>query len=69
MVNTIIYSNKKWQGFLGEGAEVLVPSYGVVVSLIPISDINIIEKEKIARKLFAANPTLIHSLNEIKRVI
>jgi hypothetical protein len=67
MVNTIIYNSKKWQGFLGEGAEVLVPSYKVVVSLILIRGINITKKEEITRKLFTAN--LIYSPNEIKRVI
>jgi hypothetical protein len=69
MVNIIIYNSEKWQDFLGEGAKVLVLSYGVVISLILINSINMIKQEVVARKLFTTNPAIIYSLDEIKRVI
>jgi hypothetical protein len=68
MVDTIIYSSEKWQSFLGEGAKVLVPSYRVVISSIPINSINMAEQEDVARRLYAANPALIHGVDKIKRV-
>jgi hypothetical protein len=70
MVDKIIHSSGEWEDFLGEGAtEVVVPTYGVVVSSIPIRSINMAEQEEIAGKLYSSNPALIHSVSEIKRII
>jgi hypothetical protein len=68
-VEKLIHSSRKWETFLGEGAEVLIPSYGVVISSIPISSIDMTEQKEIADKLFAGNSALIHSPEEIKRII
>lgn len=70
MVDKIIHSSGEWEDFLGEGAaEVVVPTYGVVVSSIPIRSINMAEQEEIAGKLYSSNPALIHSVSKIKRII
>jgi hypothetical protein len=47
---------------------VVVLTYGVVVSSIPIRSVNMIEQEEIAGKLYIGNTTLIYSAREIKRI-
>jgi hypothetical protein len=47
---------------------VVVLTFLVVLSSIPINSINIAEQEEIAGKLFLGNIALINSASEIKRI-
>jgi hypothetical protein len=68
-VEKLIHGSRKWETFLGEGVEVLILSYRVVISLIPISSINMTKQKEIIDKLFVGNLALIYSLEEIKRIV
>jgi len=47
---------------------VVVPTYKVMVSSIPIKGVNMLEQREIAGKLYSGNTALIRNVSEIKRV-
>ena len=59
------YSRKEWQGFLGEGAAVNAPTYGVIMSNVPTT-VNVSDQEHIFEQLLDDNTHLIQHGTMVK---
>ncbi len=64
----MIHRGREWQTLLGEGVEVMVPTWGVVVSNIPIRSIDMNNQDKTIDTLYSNNPNIIGGRDQIKRV-
>jgi hypothetical protein len=67
-VEKILLYKTGWEHFLGAGTEAVTPTWGVILSSILITSIDMADQAAAAEKLYAANPGLLFSVHSIKRI-
>lgn len=64
----MIIRRSEWEKFMGEGMRVAVPTYGIVVSSIPIRSIDMANQEDTISKIYSNNASVLRNRNNITKV-